>query len=148
MKGGARVKFDFEGSLQLARSLWALAAELETSDAGRNTEYETAKAKWQGTYGTEFASRRETERSACTNVVNGLRRDAKAWAKAWAKAMEQQNKNNRAAKVEKLRKERSNMEKFGDYFVGDDSDDHVPDVKAVAVPTAPGFLATATEKKF
>ena len=60
-------------------------------------QYDTAKAKWLGTYGEQLADRRSTERSSRTNVITGLRDDARAWAKAWAQAMDQQNKNNRAA---------------------------------------------------
>src|SRR6188472_931146 len=101
MDAGGRVKFDFEGSLELARQLWALAADVETADAGRQKDFDVAKAKWSGAYGDEFATRRDAELSSRVNVARGLRRDANAWAAAWATALEQQNKNNRAAEVER-----------------------------------------------
>lgn len=148
MKTGGRVNFDFDGALQLARGLWALADDLETEDNGRGGEAEVAKAKWRGAYGDEFARRRDDEYTSRTRVVDGLRRDAKEWAKAWAKAMTQQNKNNRAAKVEQQKQKRSNMEKFADIFVGDDSDDLVASARTATAPQPPGFLPTSTEQRF
>lgn len=148
-KAGGRVQFDWEGSLQLARKLWNLADDLQTEDAGREQQYDTAKAKWLGTYGEQFAGRRVTERSSKANVVAGLREDARAWAQAWATAMDQQNKNNRAAEVERVRDDRGLLEKGIDATVGEDnSDDKVPMPDSVSVPTPPGFAPTATETTY
>lgn len=146
---GGRVKFDFEGSLQLARQLWSLADDLEREDDGRETQYETAKAKWLGTYAAQFVSRRETERTSRSNVVAALKADAKAWAKAWATAMDQQNKNNRAAEVQRVSDERPWWEKGWDATFGeDDSESKVPHPEPVPVPTPPHFAATATETRY
>mgnify|MGYP001057108031 CR=1 FL=1 len=146
VKAGGRVQFDWDGSLELARKLWALADDLTDEDAGRETQFDTAKAKWRGTYGEQFADRRVTERSSRTNVVTGLRDDARAWAKAWAQAMDQQNKNNRAAEVERVSDDRGLLEKGWDSTFGsDDSDDKVPMPESVPIPTPPGFAPTATE---
>lgn len=146
VKAGGRVAFDWDGSLELARKLWALADDLTHEDAGRENQYDTAKAKWEGKYGEQFADRRTTERASRTNVVAGLRDDARAWAKAWAQAMDQQNKNNRAAEVERVSDDRGLIEKGIDATVGEDnSDDKVPMPEAVPVPTPPGFAPTATE---
>lgn len=148
-KAGGRVQFDWDGSLQLARQLWNLADDLQTEDTGRESQYDTAKAKWLGTYGDEFADRRVTERGSKNHVVAGLREDARAWAQAWASAMDQQNKNNRAAEVERVRDDRSLWDKGVDATVGEDnSDDKVPMPDSVPVPTPPGFAPTATETTY
>lgn len=144
MTTGDVVDFDFDGSLQLARQLWSLAASIQSEDGDRETDFDTAKAKFEGPHADSFVSRRDQERTDRTTVVEALRDDARNWAQAWATAMDQQNKNNRAARVEEIRENRSGWEKFGDVFVGDDSDDQVPMPDAVAVPSAPQFLATAT----
>jgi len=149
VRAGGRVQFDWDGSLALARKLWSLADDLQDEDTGRETQFDTAKAKWLGTYGEQFAERRSTERSSRTNVISGLRDDARAWAEAWAQAMDQQNKNNRAAEVERVREDRNFLEKGWDSTFGsDDSDDEVPVPDSVAVPTPPGFAPTASEKTY
>lgn len=144
-----KVEFDFVGSLELARQLWQLAAEVERVNGARQKAYETAKTKWLGAYGDEFVTRRDAETSSSSNIVVGLQDGAKSWAQAWAKAMDQQNKNNRAAKVKEISDRRSNAERFTDFAIvrRDDSDDQVPKVPQVAVPVPPLFLATATVTK-
>jgi len=149
VEAGGRVQFDWDGSLELARRLWSLADDLTHEDAGRETQFDTAKAKWLGAYGEQFVDRRSTERSSRTNVITGLRDDARAWAQAWAQAMDQQNKNNRAAEVERVRDDRGLIEKGIDATVGEDnSDDKVPMPESVPVPTPPGFAPTASEKTY
>jgi hypothetical protein len=141
---GGAVDFDFAGSLELARRLWSLAADLRTEDIGRGTEADTAKAKWEGAYGEEFAQRRETERTSRTNVAQGLEDDARSWAQAWATAMDQQKKNNRLVEVERIRDDRGMWERGWDSTFGeDDSDDQVPMPDPVSVPQPPSFAATA-----
>jgi hypothetical protein len=145
-EGGGRVQFDFEGSLQLARQLWGIADDVQTEDDGRETQYDTAKAKWLGTYADQFVGRREDERTSRATVVAALREDARLWAQAWARALDQQNKNNRAAEVERIRDDRGLFERGWDSTFGeDDSDDQVPMPEPVSVPTAPSFLPTASE---
>lgn len=140
---GGAVDFDFEGSLELARQLWALAADLRTEDNGRGTEADTAKAKWEGAYGEQFQQRRDTERTSRTNVAEGLRDDARSWAQAWATATDQQLKNNRLVQIEQIRDDRGLLEKGWDSTFGnDDSDDQVPMPDPVAVPQPPSFIAT------
>lgn len=149
MEGGGRVGFDFEGSLELARMLWALADEVEVEDDARERRYDTAMAKWRGPHADQFVDRRSTERSSRGNVVESLRDGANSWAEAWAVAMDQQNKNNRAARVEEIRADRSWMERnVGDRIMGDDSDDQVPMPEAPATPSPPAFAPTATEIRY
>jgi hypothetical protein len=149
VRAGGRVQFDFEGSLVLARQLWALADDLESEDRRREADVDVALGSWRGEYATRFRGRRETERTSKRNVVAGLRADAEAWAKAWATAMDQQNRNNWAAEVERVRDHRNFIEKGWDATFGkDDSDESVPKPGPVRVPAAPDFRATASEVRF
>lgn len=146
---GGRVDFDFDGSLELARTLWTLAEDLEQEDSGRATQSETALARWEGPYATQFAQRCATERASATNVAAGLRQDAEAWAAAWVEAMHQQNKNNRAAEVQRVRDDRGLLEKGWDATFGeDDSESQVGEVQRPATPRPPHFSPTATEQVF
>lgn len=146
---GGKVDFDFDGSLELARSLWALAEDLEREDGGRERQSETALAKWKGPYATQFTQRCSTERASAANVVDGLQRDARAWADAWVEAMHQQNKNNRAAEVERVRDDRGLLEKGWDATFGeDDSESEVTDADRPATPQPPQFNPTATPQVF
>lgn len=147
--GGDRVVFDFEGSLELARQLWSLAEDIVTEHGLRETDFTTANAKWEGPYGVEFEGRRADERTSKVNVVEGLRDDARAWAQAWAAALDQQNKNNRAAEVTRIRDSRNFIEVGWDNTFGeDDSDSQVPAVPSIEVPSPPLFNATATETTY
>lgn len=157
MPSGGRVQFDFEGSLRMARQLWALAGTLANEDRARESDFETAKARWEGSYGDEFVSRRENERTDRIAVESALREDAQLWAQAWAGAMDQQNRNNRMAHIdelaEELRDDRGWLERnVGDRFTGDDSFDQAvsqtPEPAPVPVPTPPLFSPTATERVY
>ena len=149
LDAGGRVRFDFDGSLELARKLWSIADDLVDEDNGRRTEAETALAKWEGPYGTEFSGRRADEHTSRVNVIAGLRADARSWASAWAVALDQQNKNNRAQAVIDEREDRSLLEKGWDSTFGsDDSDDQVDQVPEVPVPQPPAFTPTATETTY
>lgn len=147
---GGTVDFDFEGSLELAKQLWSLAEELEREDRGRGRQGETALEKWRGPYATQFAQRRATEEASALNVVDGLRTDARAWATAWVDAMEQQNKNNRAAKVDQVRDDRGLLEKgWDEYGFGeDDSESKVAAAERPATPRPPSFAPTASFQDF
>jgi hypothetical protein len=148
-QGGGRVVFDFDGSLELARQLWSLADDIVTEHGLRETDFTTANAKWEGPYGVEFEGRRADERTSKANVVEGLRDDARAWAQAWAAALDQQNKNNRAAEVTRVRNDRNLFEVGWDNTFGeDDSDSQVAAVPDVTVPIPPRFQATATETTY
>lgn len=147
---GGKVDFDFEGSLELAEKLWALADELEREDRGRQRQAETALARWSGPYATQFAQRRSTEEASALNVINGLRADAEAWAVAWVDAMEQQNKNNRAAAVQQHRDDRNWFHKQWDEhgFGEDDAESQVGAAERPPTPRDPSFAPTATFQDF
>ena len=83
-------------------------------------------------------------------MVHGLRTDARAWAAAWVDAMEQQNKNNRAAKVDQVRDDRGMLEKgWDEYGFGeDDSESKVAAAERPATPRPPSFAPTASFQDF
>lgn len=145
-----RVRFDFSGSLLLAKRLWSLADDLASEDADRAGDAELALAKWRGALATEFAERRATEASNRDVADAALRADARQWAQNWAEAMNEQNRRNRAAKVTELRDARSGWAKFSDKYLWteDDSDERVGAADTVSVPIPPSFEATATEQRF
>ena len=147
---GGQVDFDFDGSLELARKLWALAEDIEQEDRGRGRQAETAVRKWAGPYATQFAERRATEEASATNVIAGLQADAQAWAAAWVEAMYQQNKNNRAAEVQDVRDDRGFFEKgWDEYGFGeDDSESKVAAAERPATPQPPSFHPTDTLQNF
>ena len=147
--GNERVPFDFEGSLELAKSMWSLANEVEGAAAKRSAAANVAKAKWRGAYGTEFEGRMGDEGSGAKTVAAGLRAEAKGWAKAWKKAMDEQNRRNRADRVAEIRNSRSWFERnVGDRIKGDDSEQQVKALKVATVPCPPDFAATMTEQRF
>lgn len=147
---GGQVDFDFDGSLDLARKLWALAEDLEQEDRGRGRQAETALAAWRGPHATRFAERRAVEQSSAANVVAGLQDDARAWASAWVEAMYQQNRNNRAARVQEVRDDRGFFEKgWDEYGFGeDDSESKVAAAARPATPQPPSFHPTDTLQSF
>lgn len=149
LKGADRVAFDFAGSLELARMLWALADQVEAESGTRSTAAQTAKTGWLGKYGDDFTARRGDEQVGATNVAIRLREEAKGWASAWKRAMDEQNKRNRAAKVTEVRNKRGWVERnIGDRVLGDDSEQQVRGVTAVSTPKPPAFIATAEEQRF
>jgi hypothetical protein len=149
LKGGDRVAFDFDGSLEVARLLWALADQTEQGGRNRTTASHTARTGWEGKYGDDFDARIGDEETSTANVASRLREEAKGWATAWKKAMDEQNKRNRAAKVTEVRNKRSWMERnIGDRFWGDDSEDQVAAANTVSTPKPPLFAPTAREQRF
>lgn len=146
---GGTVDFDFGGSLDLARTLWSLAEDLEAADGAREGKSATALTKWKGPYATQFTQRRADERTSAANVAEGLRDDARSWAAAWVEAMHQQNKNNRAAQVEQVREDRWWGEKAWDATLGEDeSESKVAAAERPSTPQPPSFQPTATLQVF
>lgn len=149
MQAAGRVHFDFTGSLQLARRLWSFADEIEQHESNRVAAQDVAAARFLGPKADEFADRRAIEVTSCQNIVASLRDNARAWADAWATALDQQNKNNRQARIEQIRADRGFWERnIGDRILGDDSDEQVPFPRPVSVPTPPGFWPTDSEQTF
>ncbi len=141
----ADVVFDFEGSLRLARRLWRLADEV-TLAAGRRIEArEAAQAAWRGPHAEHFATVRAPNEDASTaNVVAALRQEAVGWGVMWAAALNDQNRINWARAVEQEKDHRSTTERFGDFFVGDDSAGQVPEPPPYPAPRPPTFVPTGS----
>lgn len=136
----ADVRFDFEGSLRLARSLWAYADELEAAKGVRRTDADGALRSWKGPYGDEFRERTDEEQQTIRALIAGLRSDADAWAGAWKAAMDEQNRRLYARRVDALKAERSKLEKVGDFLTGFD---YPPEPPPVPKPAPAMFHATA-----
>ena len=133
------VRFDFDGSLRLARELWAYAEELEQAKGERRSEALRALRTWKGPFGDQFRDRSEDEESSLASVVAALRTEADQWALAWKQAMDEQNRRIHARRVEQMKAERSALEKLGDFFTGFD---HPSPPPPVAKPAPAGFHPT------
>ncbi|MDE0805761.1 MAG: hypothetical protein OSA99_20855 [Acidimicrobiales bacterium] len=156
VRAGGVVDFDFEGSLILARRMWALADDLLAKNGSRSVAAATASREWRGSFGDEFSDRRAIESESYRNVRSGLIDGANAWAQAWATAMDQQNLNNRAAQIEsdadRISDERGRLQKGVDFFNGDDSWDRAvaqnPEPGPYPVPRGPGFHETEADRNY
>lgn len=142
MDAGPDVQFDFVGSLQLARKLWALADQIDQMMAARVSLANEALATWLGVYGTQFSDRMETEVGDISRISAELRTGAYGWAGNWQQAMDQQNRVLYARKVNRVESERSVVASvWGGVFGHGD----LPSMPApVGLPAAPVFAPTAS----
>ena len=134
------VRFDYEGSLQLARELWAYADDLEHAKADRRAEALAALRTWRGPFGDQFRERADDEGPSLASLVAALRTEADQWASAWKQAMDEQNRRLYARRVDQIKAERSALEKLGDKLFGFDYPAPPPPVPK---PGPAGFHATA-----
>lgn len=142
MGAGGQVVFDFDGALQLARDLHALADDLIARRENRRVNAETARDKWLGPLRSDFDNRESDEYGEVASIASQLRSEAVLWAKAWQGAVLQQRKNYRMAKIEEVSANRGALEKLNDTinpFARDNSADNVPEAEAPPLPTAPHF---------
>ncbi|MFI5044951.1 MAG: hypothetical protein ACHQDC_09175 [Acidimicrobiales bacterium] len=135
------VKFDWYGSLSLARQLWAYADDLEAASTVRMNDANAALKSWLGQYADKFIASANDEQTSLTNVIANLRNDATAWAQAWKLAMDQQNRVLYARKVKEVEDNRSGWDSFWGGLTG--HDDLPPEPQPVPTPTSPSFAATA-----
>jgi hypothetical protein len=140
MEAGADVRFDFEGSLALARRLWELADQIETLMDARVCKASDGLSTWLGTYGTDFAGRIDTEYTDIANIAGQLRAGAYGWAANWKAAMDQQNRVLHARRVKEVESDRSLLDKGIGFFTG--HDDLPPEPEPAGTPAAPGFQPT------
>lgn len=138
--GAGNLRFDWDGSLRIARRLWALADQLDAAMTTRVTAGADALVDWLGDFGTQFATRIDTESMSAGTVSNGLRDGANAWAWQWKSAMDEQNRRLHAREEQRVKDDRSLGSQIGGFFVG--HDDLPPRPNEAAVPTAPGFAPT------
>lgn len=134
------VRFDYDGSLALARRLWQFADRLDTLSGVRHRWAAEALVEWEGRFGTEFAGRVDTEFSDGGRISADLRGAAVGWAQAWANALNQQNRRLYARAVHRTKNDRSFGDKVGGFIFG--HDDLPPEPFVRATPTAPYFPAT------
>ena len=140
MEAGPDVRFDFEGSLALARRLWELADQIETQMDARVLLASDALSTWLGAYGTDFAGRIDTEFADIAGIAGQLRAGAYGWAANWKAAMDQQNRVLYARRVKQVESDRSLLDKGIGFFAG--HDDLPPEPEPAATPAAPGFRPT------
>ncbi len=134
------LRFDWDGSLRVARRLWALADEVEAVMRSRDTSAADALVDWLGSYGRQFAERIGTEHTGATGVVAGLRDGANGWAWQWKQAMDEQNRRLHAREEQRRKDDRGFLDNVGGFFFG--HDDLPPRPAEASVPTAPDFFAT------
>ena len=146
MTAAADVRFDYVGSLQLARRLWALAGDVDTIRGRRVSLAEAALTDWLGAYGTQFAERINSENAQASTIANELRTAAEQWAIRWAEAMNEQNNINHARETERIEDERSGWDNFVGGMFG--HDDLPPSPPSIDVPSAPSFYATGTLTRY
>jgi hypothetical protein len=139
---GLGVRFDFEGSLELARRLWQLADHLDQFASTRLALAQAALADWLGPFGTQFGDRVDTELSDASTGSNLMRAVAESWAQSWAKAMNQQNRVFFAREVCRIQDSRSNFESVVGGIFG--HDDLPAEPSPVSPPTAPSFYPTGS----
>lgn len=135
------VRFDYEGALRLARTLWSFADELQAAKGARQGDVLAALRTWRGPFGDQFRDRAEDEQTSVASLVAALRADADQWAQAWKMAMDEQNRRLYARKVDEMKKDRSTLDKVGDFFTGFD---YPPEPAPVPKPAPAGFYPTAS----
>ena len=80
------VVFDFDGALQLARRLAALADDWEQASATYGARGRRALGSWTGPTRDRVEERLVAEGRAGEATVHALRAEADRWARAWAGA--------------------------------------------------------------
>ena len=138
----ADVVFDFEGSLQLARKLWAVADQLEKVRDARVGLAADALVSWTGPHGVDFAGRANLETTQATVAAGQLREGATLWATAWKAAMDEQNWINMQREKQRVKDDRNWAQDQWASWTGDD--DMPADPAEVTVPSAPSFAATSS----
>jgi hypothetical protein len=139
---GGQVRFDFDGALDLARSLWALADHVDSSQADRTNSARVTLDHWQGRYADSFREGVNVAVSNASHLSEAFRLDARNLATLWKRAMDQENLVRYAEHVDRMRAERGIIEHVRDYLFGDDTD-YGPRPSPVPVPQPPNFAATA-----
>jgi hypothetical protein len=138
----ADVRFDFDGSLAVARRMWRFADELDALGAARRDEGEHALTTFTGVYGRQFADRVSSEVHDLGLAAHELRTAAGAWAQAWAHAINEQNRRLFARACERIERDRSLVDSVKGFFGG--HHDLPPQPRQLGVPRPPHFAATGS----
>ena len=136
------VRFDFDGSLGLARRLWRFADELDELGSNRRNQAEQALTTFTGVYGREFAQRISDEVHDLERAAVELRIAASAWAQAWARAINEQNRRLFARECERIERKRSLLDDVTGFFSGHHDLPSQP--RERGVPQPPHFAATGS----
>lgn len=140
------VRFDYDGSLQLARELWGLADEVDAVGADRHAAAVEALVDWLGPTRDRFGGRIDVEVADLHRIATDLRGGAQAWAQAWADALNLQNQRLYARACARAERERSTFDKVMGGLFG--HDDLPPPPATRATPTAPLFAATGSFARY
>lgn len=142
MEAAQDIQFDFEGSLGLARQLWAMAEDAQTVMAGRGRLAQDALNTWLGPHGIDFADRVTSEGRQMDAIAADFRAAANGWAACWQAAMDEQRRIDHARECDRIRNNRSLLDSFVGGIVG--HDDLPPPPLPVGLPVAPAFAPTAS----
>jgi len=140
------VRFDYVGSLQLARRLWALGDQVDELMSNRIGHAQTALTDWLGAYGTQFAERIDSESMQTAAIAGELRFAAEQWAVRWAEAMNEQNSINHAREIKRVEGDRNVLDEVSGFFFG--HDDLPTSPLTIGIPAAPNFYATGTLTRY
>ncbi len=146
---GVRPVFDFDGSLDVAASMWSLATSLQAGGKTRHEEWDTALEVWKGNVGDLVRTYIEDDKTDTTNVINVLQAEAKQWAELWAKTVDETNRVLAAEAREVLKAHRDSADEGFQWHDIDDlwdkgekKDDQAFDIPAaapIATPQSPSF---------
>jgi hypothetical protein len=142
----ADVRFDFEGSLRLARRLYALGQEIDELMSNRVTWSATALQDWLGPFGVEFSGRIDSEKTQASAIALQLREGARQWAVRWAEAMNEQNSILLAREIKHIEDNRSGWDNFTGGLFG--HNDLPPNPPTIDVPSEPNFFATGSLTRY
>ncbi|MEZ5411432.1 MAG: hypothetical protein R2761_25600 [Acidimicrobiales bacterium] len=146
--GTGDVAFDFDGALQLARSLYDVSIWLEGALDDRSGAASEASLAWRGPLGDQFRLQAAADDDEARRLAASLHGASIDWAQAWADAMTEQNRRNRGRRVAELAAERSWAEHAVDLVSGRDPSDRLPPAEQVPRPHSPDYLPTARLQEF
>jgi hypothetical protein len=141
-RAAGAVRFDFDGSLALARRLWSLADDLESLAVRRRNGAERTMIGFTGSYAEQFATRVRNELDELTAAAVGSREAASAWAQSWADAINEQNRRSFAAECDRVRARRDLTDRITGFFTGHDDLPSQP--RLLGAPRPPHFHPTGS----
>ena len=142
MAHGVHSNFDFDGALDLARSMWDLAGTLEDVDGRRRTAGARALEHWQGRYADDAARSMGTATATAQGASRGFRGEAQLLAQRWADEWLKEANARFQDAVNAANSHRNVLESAWDWAFG--SDQHTGQAPSrPPVPQPPAFAPTA-----
>lgn len=120
MRASGDVRFDWDGSLELARRLWAYADQLDALRVARDRAADDLVRSWRGGLLAELTTRLADDSAGLDLAAARLREGALQWADAWRQAVDQQNRVLYARACERARADRGLVDRAIGFFVGHD----------------------------